>query len=121
MEDAVEPVERQFVLREVEPRDVERRGVVLLQRGVVVVGEAVDGDDLVPLRLQRLDEVRPDEARRTRDDVPHSAGASGLSVPSPFWVRLSSEKKRVITMPSRKSPRRGSGRSPRASARASSG
>src|SRR5207244_6789912 len=102
-------------------RDGERRCVLLLQRLVVVVREAVDADDLVSVRNQLLGELRADEACSTGDDKLHSAGASGFSVPSPFGVRLRSEKKRVMTIPSRKSPRRGSGWSPRARASASSG
>ena len=121
MEDPVDPVEIEVRVREVEPDHVQRARVLLLQGGVVVVGEAVDADHLVAARRERLREVRPDEAAGSRDEVSHSARASGLSVPSPFAVKLRSEKKRVITIPSRKSPSRGSGRSPRASARASSG
>ena len=47
--------------------------------------------------------------------------ANGTSSPFPSSTRQRSEKNRVITTPSRNSPRRGSGRSPRASASASSG
>src|SRR5207253_9707298 len=120
-EDPVEPVELEVFVGEVEPDHVQRACVLLLQGGVVVVGEAIDSDDLVPAAQECLPEVRPDEAGGAGDEVPHSTPASGLSVPSPFAVRLRSEKKRVITIPSRKSPSRGSGRSPRASASASSG
>ncbi len=121
VEDAVDAVEPEILRREVDALDVERRRVLLLQRDVVVVGEAIDCPDVVASSRERLGEVRADEARRAGDDVPHSAGASGFSVPSPLLVRLMSEKNRVITIPSVKSPRRGSGRSPRASASASSG
>ena len=53
-----------------------------------------------------------------------SSGAvdvSGRSPPSPSSTRQTSEKKRVIDTPARYSPTRGSGRSPFASASASSG
>ena len=121
MEDAVNAGEVQFVLGEIEPLDVETARVLLLQRDVVVVREAVDRGDVVALGVQRLRQVRADEPGRTRQHELHSVRASGFSVPSPFSVRLRSEKKRVITIPSRKSPSRGSGRSPRASASANSG
>src|SRR3954466_9899600 len=121
MEDAVETVERQVLVGEVEPGDLEGGRVLFLQRRVVVVGERIDCDDLVTAGDERLRQMRSDEPGRPRDEVSHSVGASGLSVPSPFCVRLRPEKKRVITMPSRKSPSRGSGCSPRASASGSSG
>ena len=121
VEDAVDAGELEVLLCEVEAGDVEARRVLLLQRRVVVVGKAVNAEDLVTLSRQRLCEVGADEPGRAGDDVPHSAGASSFSVPSPFSVRLRSEKKRVITIPSRKSPSRGSGCSPCASASASSG
>ena len=50
MEDAVDAVEVDRVAREVEAADVEPARVLLLQRDVVVVGEAVEADDVVPLR-----------------------------------------------------------------------
>jgi hypothetical protein len=61
-------------------------------------------------------------------DSPHASGAiassacsrTGSSVP-PTSSRITCEKYRVITTPSLKSPKRGSGRSPFASASASSG
>ena len=121
MEDAVDTCEIQILLGQINPQHVETARVLLLERDVVVVGEAVDADDVVTLGAQRLRQVRADEPGRTRQHELHSVRASGFSVPSPFSVRLRSEKKRVITIPSRKSPSRGSGRSPRASASASSG
>ena len=71
VEDAVEAGEVELVAGEVEAAHVEPAGVPLLQRGVVVVGERVDPDDLVPGRLERLGEVRADEAGGAGDDVPH--------------------------------------------------
>ena len=50
-----------------------------------------------------------------------TSSANGSSVPSSPSVRTRSEKKRVMTMPSRNSPTVGSGCSPFASASASSG
>ena len=44
------PVEVDRVAREVDAADVEPARVLLLQRDVVVVGEAVEADDVVPLR-----------------------------------------------------------------------
>ena len=121
VEDAVGAGEIEVFLCEVEARHVEPGRVLLLQRRVVVVGEAIDCEHLVARREQLLGQLRADEAGCPGDDVLHSAGASGLSVPSPFGVRLRSEKKRVMTMPSRKSPSLGSSCSPCASASASSG
>ena len=62
MEDAVEAGEVDRVAREVEPEDLLAARVLLLQRDVVVVGEAVEPDDLVALRPQRLGEMGADEA-----------------------------------------------------------
>ena len=56
MEHPVEAGEVDRVAREVEPEDLLAARVLLLQRDVVVVGEAVEPDDLVALRAQRLDE-----------------------------------------------------------------
>ncbi len=57
VEDAVDAVEIECILREVEPPDVEPARVLLLLGRVVVVREAVDADDLVPRRDERLGEV----------------------------------------------------------------
>ena len=63
VEDAVEPAEVELVLGQVEPEHVEAAGVLLLERRVVVVGEAVDADDLVALGLEsasaRCDPMNP--------------------------------------------------------------
>ena len=71
MEDTVPAREVELVVREVEPPHVEAARVPLLQRGVVVVGERVDPDHLVPRGQQRLGEMRADEARSACDDVSH--------------------------------------------------
>src|SRR5205814_9948946 len=71
MEDAVDAVERQRVLREVEAPHVEPGRIRLLLGGVVVVGEAVDPQDLVTGGDECLREVRADEASRAGDDVSH--------------------------------------------------
>src|SRR5207244_13495705 len=101
--------------------DGERRGVLLLERLVRVDREGADAHRVVSVGNQLVGELRADDACSNGDEKLHAGGASGFSVPSPFGVRLRSEKKRVMTMPSRKSPRRGSGWSPRARASASSG
>ena len=49
VEDAVEAGEVDRVARQVEPEDLLATRVLLLQRDVVVVGEAVEPDDLVAL------------------------------------------------------------------------
>ena len=51
--------------------DAERGRVLLLQRRVVVVVEAVPADDVVPRGRERLGEVGADEAGGACDDVPH--------------------------------------------------
>ena len=72
VEDAVDPLEqrRQVGLGEVGAHDRAAGGVLLLQGRVVVVGEAVERDRLVALRLQRLTEVRADEARCACYEIP---------------------------------------------------
>jgi hypothetical protein len=74
VEDAVDAGEVERVLGEVEAADVERQiskqpCVLLLQRDVVVVGEAVDPGDLVAARGERLREVRADETGGSRHHV----------------------------------------------------
>ena len=54
MEDAVEAREFELLLRQVEPPHVQRLGVLLLEARVVVVGEAVDADDVVTARGESL-------------------------------------------------------------------
>src|SRR5207302_8790730 len=71
VKDTVEPGEVEPAVREVDPPELERPRVLLLQGGVVVVGEAVDADDVVALAEQRLGEVRADETRRAGDDISH--------------------------------------------------
>ena len=71
MEDAVDAVEVEGLLGEVEPAHVEAARVLLLLGRVVVVGEAVDADDVVPGCDERVGEIRADEAGRAGDDVPH--------------------------------------------------
>ena len=77
VEDAVEPGEVDRVAREVEPADLLPARVLLLQRDVVVVGEAVEADDVVALRAQRLGEVGADEAGRAGDEVSHRRNSRG--------------------------------------------
>ena len=71
MEDTVEVGEVELVLGEIEAANlrVEPACVFLLQRRVVVVGEAVDADDVVPVPEQCFREVRADEAGCARYDV----------------------------------------------------
>ena len=71
MEDAVDVVELEIGVSEVEPANVEPVGVRLLLGNVVVVGEGVDADDLVAARLERSREGRADEAGRAGDDLSH--------------------------------------------------
>jgi hypothetical protein len=78
VEDPVDPVERRILVGEVEPEHVAAGGVLLLQRRVVIVAEAVDADDLVPVTLERLGEVRPDEPGRACHQVPHVPGRRRL-------------------------------------------
>src|SRR5439155_20143842 len=72
VEDPVGAREVELVLGEVDARHVKARRVLLLERDVVVVGEAVERDDIVAALEQRLREVRADEARGAGDDVSHS-------------------------------------------------
>ncbi len=71
MEDAVDAVEIERLLGEIEAAHVEAARVLLLLGRVVVVGEAVDADDVVARLEQRLREVRADEAGGSGDDVSH--------------------------------------------------
>ena len=71
MEHAVDAVEVERLLGKVEAAHVEPLRIRLFLGRVVVVGEAVDADDLVARRLERACELRPDEAPGTRDDVSH--------------------------------------------------
>src|SRR5258708_15477984 len=71
MEDAVKAREVELVLGQVEATDVAATRVFLLQRRVVVVGEAVDADDVVAACDERLDEMRPDEPGRAGDGIAH--------------------------------------------------
>ena len=99
----------------------EELGVVQRLLGVVTGDRRID--ERVPDRDDRdEDDDRCDEAcfeTGARSRV-HTRG-SGRSVPSPSAARQTSEKKRVMNTPSSNSPTRGSGRSPRARASASSG
>ena len=58
------------------------RALLLLQRRVVVVGEAVEPDDVVTGGAQRRGKVRPDEPGCAGDDVPHRVWrvAAGLPI-----------------------------------------
>ena len=71
MEDAVVSSEVKLILGEVDTLDVERARVLLLQPRVVVVGEAIEADDLVTLLEQILGEVRADEAGRPGHGIAH--------------------------------------------------
>ena len=71
MEDAVDAREVEIVGGKVRPQNVQAAGVLLLQRPVVVVGEAVDADDVVARVDERIREVRADEAGDACDDVAH--------------------------------------------------
>ena len=71
VEDAVEAGEIERVLGQVDVANIETAGVLVLERRVVVVREAVEPDHLVAARLQRLGEMRADETGSARDDVSH--------------------------------------------------
>src|SRR5581483_7071485 len=71
MEDAVDAVEVERVGGEVEAQDVEAGGVPLLLCRVVVVGEAVDSDDLVAGVRELVRQMRADEPGGAGDEVPH--------------------------------------------------
>ena len=71
MEDAVDAVQVERVLDEVEATHVERGGVLLLQLRVVVVRERVDADDLVAGGEQPLGEMGADETGRACDECSH--------------------------------------------------
>ena len=71
VEDAVDPPEVDRVAREVEPEDLLPARVLLLQLDIVVIGEAVDPDDVVPEVAQRGRKVRADEPGRAGDDEAH--------------------------------------------------
>ena len=79
VEDPVEAGEVDRIAGEVEPQDLLATGVLLLQRDVVVVGEAVEPDDLVPLGLQCLGEMRADEAGGAGDEVSHRRNCRGYA------------------------------------------
>jgi hypothetical protein len=71
MEDAVDAVEVELLVGEVDAQHLEAARVLFLLGRVVVVREAVDADDVVPGLLQRARELRADETRSARDDVSH--------------------------------------------------
>jgi len=78
VEDAVEAAEVEVVLGQVDPANLDPARVLLLQRGVVVVREAVDPDDLVAPLEELLGQLRPDESGRAGDDVPHRREPNGV-------------------------------------------
>ena len=71
VEDAVEPEEVDLVDGEVDAANVEIACVLLLQPGVVVIGEAVEADHLVPEANELVGEMGADEARCAGDPVTH--------------------------------------------------
>jgi hypothetical protein len=71
VEHAVDTVEIEVALREIDAPHVELPRVLLLLSWVVVIGEAVDADDVVARRGERLGEIRADESGGACDDVPH--------------------------------------------------
>ena len=71
MEDAVDAVEVEHLVGEVELPDVEPPRVLLLLRAVIGAREAVDADDVVARLDERAGELRADEARRAGDEIPH--------------------------------------------------
>ena len=71
MEDGVVAGEVERVGGEVDASQVEPAGVLLLERRVVVVGQAVDADDLVTGGEEPFGEVRADEPGCAGDGVAH--------------------------------------------------
>ncbi len=74
MEDPVGALEIERILDEVDALDGQSARVLLLQRRVVVVGERVPADCVVPSLEKRSQELRADEPGGTGDDVAHSRG-----------------------------------------------
>ena len=77
MEDAVEPVELERVLRKVDAGDRKIAGVLLLQRRVVVVREGVPADGIVAAFQKRAEELGADEPGCAGDEVAHGWGMLG--------------------------------------------
>ncbi len=70
-------------LDELEPRIGTRTGdVALLRRTSVVRGEAVDADDRLTSREQRVGEMTPDEARDPGDECAHPRSLARLNGPA---------------------------------------
>ena len=80
MEDAVDTGKVETFLCEIEACDVEAGRVLFLQGRVVVVGEAVDADDVVAHRLQGVREMGADEPGGSCDDVSHREGEVNRAV-----------------------------------------
>jgi hypothetical protein len=79
VEDAVEAAKSSSSSARSSAAHVERARVLLLQARVVVVGEAVEPDDVVALLLERLGEVRADEAGRPVTAYRMASGTSRQS------------------------------------------
>ena len=73
MEHAVDPVELEWIVGEVDALDRQAARVLLLQRRVVVVRERVPADGVVAALEERAEELRPDEPGGAGDDVAHGA------------------------------------------------
>ncbi len=71
VEDAVDAAKVDRIAGEVDAPDVQPAHVLLLQRDVVVVGEAVEADDIVSPVAQGVREVRADEPGGAGDEVQH--------------------------------------------------
>ena len=89
MEHPVEAREVEGIHGEVDALHVEPARVLLLQRGVVVVGEAVEPDHLVACGEQRLAEVGADEPGRSGDDVAHGGTLDDVHGPTTAGGRFS--------------------------------
>ena len=77
MEDAVDALEVERAVDEVETLDRQPAGVLLLQRRVVVVRERVPARRVVAPLEERAEQVRADEPGGAGDDVAHGPGMLG--------------------------------------------
>jgi hypothetical protein len=71
VEHAVHAGQIERLLGQIAAQHVEPAGVLLFFGRVVVVGEAVDADDVVAILEQRVRKLRADEPGGSGDDVSH--------------------------------------------------
>ncbi len=95
VEYTVEAAEVELVLGEIEPAHVQAARVPLLDRRVVVIGEAVDPDDLVPGRRECFREMGTDEARSSGHHVLHRSTIPYIRA----WPTTKSRSRSATTPP----------------------